>query len=133
MKDENIQEVNFISPEKGEKMVEKDCPIENTLKLIHGKWKSVIIYQISKYEPCRFSELQKLIPDCSKRMLALQLKDLEEASIIQKRVYSTVPPKTEYSLTEVGKSLVPIIRSINQWGKKYNNCNLLGFPSILNN
>lgn len=101
-------------------MVEKDCPIENTLKLINGKWKSVIIYQISKYEPCRFSELQKLIPDCSKRMLALQLKDLEEASIIQKRVYSTVPPKTEYSLTEVGKSLVPIIRSINQWGKKYN-------------
>lgn len=120
MKDKNIQEVNFISPEKGEKMVEKDCPIENTLKLINGKWKSVIIYQISKYEPCRFSELQKLIPDCSKRMLALQLKDLEEASIIQKRVYSTVPPKTEYSLTEVGKSLVPIIRSINQWGKKYN-------------
>ena len=53
-------------------------------------------------------------------MLALQLKDLEEARIIQKRVYSTVPPKTEYSLTEVGKSLVPIIRSINQWGKKYN-------------
>jgi DNA-binding HxlR family transcriptional regulator len=120
LKDKNIQEVNFISPEKGEKMVEKDCPIENTLKLINGKWKSVIIYQISKYEPCRFSELQKLIPDCSKRMLALQLKDLEEASIIQKRVYSTVPPKTEYSLTEVGKSLVPIIRSINQWGKKYN-------------
>ena len=100
-------------------MVEKDCPIENTLKLINGKWKGVIIYQISEYEPCRFSELQKLIPDCSKRMLALQLKDLEEASIIQKRVYSTVPPKTEYSLTEVGKSLVPIIRSINQWGKKY--------------
>ena len=55
----------------------------------------------------------------SKRMLALQLKDLEGANIIQKRVYSTVPPKTEYSLTEVGKSLVPIIRSINQWGKKY--------------
>ena len=45
-------------------MVEKDCPIENTLKLINGKWKSVIIYQISEYEPCRFSELQKLNPDC---------------------------------------------------------------------
>lgn len=67
-------------------MVEKDCPIENTLKLINGKWKSVIIYQISEYEPCRFSELQKLIPDCSKRMLALQLKDLEE-QILYKSVF----------------------------------------------
>lgn len=114
-------------------MVEKDCPIENTLKLINGKWKSVIIYQISEYEPCRFSELQKLIPDCSKRMLALQLKDLEGANIIQKRVYSTVPPKTEYSLTEVGKSLVPIIRSINQWGKKYTKNKILPItcPSII--
>lgn len=114
-----MQEVNFISPVKGVKMVRKDCPIENTLKLINGKWKSVIIYQISTHGPCHFSELQKLIPDCSKRLLALQLKDLEKAGIIQKQVYSEVPLKTEYTLTEVGESLIPIIKSINQWGKKY--------------
>lgn len=100
-------------------MAEKDCPIENTIKLINGKWKSVIIYRLFQYQKCRFSELQKLIPDCSKRMLALQLKDLEEAGIIQKRVISTVPAKTEYLLTEYGQTLEPVIKSIDQWGRKY--------------
>ena len=110
-------------------MVEKDCPIENTLKLINGKWKSVIIYQISEYEPCRFSELQKLIPDCSTtKMTAAWRKQMERLIrsmnflmirwwILQTTIWTF--SLTEYSLTEVGKSLVPIIRSINQWGKKY--------------
>lgn len=57
-------------------MVEKDCPIENTLKLINGKWKSVIIYQISEYEPCRFSELQKLIPGVFKENVGSSTKGL---------------------------------------------------------
>lgn len=95
----------------------KDCPIENTLKLIHGKWKSVIIYQLSQYQPCRFSELQKLIPECSKRMLALQLKELESDGLIDKQVYATVPPKTEYSLTVDGQTLQPIIAAMDQWGR----------------
>lgn len=100
-------------------MTEKDCPIESTLRLINGKWKSVIIHQLNKYEPCHFSELQKLIPDCSKRMLALQLKDLEESGIIQKQVLPTTPTQTQYSLTSFGKTLTPIVQSLNQWGKKY--------------
>lgn len=94
-----------------------DCPIENTLKLINGKWKSVIIYQLSKYQPCRFSELQKLIPDCSKRLLAMQLKELEKDGLINKKVFATVPPKTAYSLTAVGQTLKPVVTAMNQWGK----------------
>ncbi|MEY8442591.1 helix-turn-helix domain-containing protein [Lactobacillaceae bacterium 24-114] len=100
-------------------MTEKKCAIENTLKLINGKWKSVIIYQLSQHEPCHFSDLQKLIPDSSKRLLALQLKDLEKNNLIKKKVLSTVPLKTEYSLTNAGKTLVPIITSLNQWGNKF--------------
>lgn len=98
----------------------ENCPIENTLKLINGKWKSVIIYRLCEYQVCRFSELQKLIPGCSKRMLALQLKELERDRIVNKKVYDTVSPKTEYSLTDFGRTLQPVVESMNQWGKQLN-------------
>lgn len=95
----------------------KRCPIEKTLKQISGKWKSVIIYMLLKHQTCRFNELQKLIPDCSRRMLALQLKELEHDGLIVKKVYPVVPPKTEYSLTERGKNLKPVVEGLQQWGK----------------
>lgn len=98
---------------------------ENTLSIIAGKWKSVIIYYLLQRKVCRFSELQKLIPDCSKRMLALQLKDLEKAKIINKKVYPVVPPKTEYSLTDLGKTLFPVIKVMDDWGANYRNFNYL--------
>lgn len=92
------------------------CPIEATLKLISGKWKSVIIYQLLQNPVCRFNELQKLIPDCSRRMLSLQLKELEQDNLIKKKVYPVVPPKTEYSLTERGKSLRSVVEGMQEWG-----------------
>lgn len=101
-------------------MVKRDCPIEETLQLIAGKWKGVIIYQLFQNQKCCFSELQKLIPDCSKRMLALQLKELEKSNVIQKNVLATSPTKTEYSLTSFGKTLEPVIESINAWGEQKN-------------
>lgn len=79
-----------------------DCPIEDTLSQIAGKWKSVIIYMLLQHEPCRFNELEKLIPDCSRRMLSLQLKELESDGLVNKKIYPVVPPKTEYSLTAHG-------------------------------
>lgn len=95
----------------------QQCPIENTLKLISGKWKSVIIYMLLKHLTCRFNELQKLIPDCSRRMLSLQLKDLERDGLVVKKVYPVVPPKTEYSLTERGKSLKEVVEGMQKWGQ----------------
>lgn len=95
----------------------EDCPIETTLKQISGKWKSVIIFRLLEHPQCRFNELQKLIPECSRRMLALQLKELEHDGLISKTVYPVVPPKTEYSLTERGKKLKPVIEGLTRVGK----------------
>ena len=85
-------------------------------KQISGKWKSVIIFRLLEHPRCRFNELQKLIPECSRRMLALQLKELEHDGLISKTVYPVVPPKTEYSLTERGKKLKPVIEGLQEWG-----------------
>lgn len=96
------------------------CPVESTLQVISGKWKSVILYHLIKSKVCRFSELQKKMPNCSRRMLALQLNELEEDGIIVKKIYPVVPPKTEYSLTDFGKTLIPIVLEMEKWGEMYN-------------
>ncbi|MCQ5245864.1 MULTISPECIES: helix-turn-helix domain-containing protein [Lactobacillus] len=96
------------------------CPVESTLQIISGKWKSVIIYHLIKQKNCRFNELQKLMPNCSRRMLSLQLKELENDQIISKTVYPSVPPKTSYRLTNLGNSLTPLILEMEKWGVKYN-------------
>ena len=96
------------------------CPVESTLQVISGKWKSVILYHLIKSKVCRFSELQKKMPNCSPRMLALQLNELEKDGIIVKKIYPVVPPKTEYSLTDFGKTLIPIVLEMEKWGEMYN-------------
>lgn len=95
------------------------CPVESTLQIISGKWKSVIIYHLIKQKNCRFNELQKLMPNCSRRMLSLQLKELENDQIISKTDPS-VPPKTSYRLTNIGNSLTPLILEMEKWGVMYN-------------
>lgn len=100
-------------------MIEEECPIAKTMKLLQGKWKGVIIYLLFQQKVCHFSELQHLIPNCSKRLLALQLKELEKQGVVEKRVYPTVPVRTEYLLTDFGKSLIPILQSMNDWGSDY--------------
>ncbi|MDX5080536.1 helix-turn-helix domain-containing protein [Lactobacillus paragasseri] len=96
------------------------CPVESTLQIISGKWKSVIIYHLIKQKNYRFNELQKLMPNCSRRMLSLQLKELENDQIISKTVYPSVPPKTSYRLTNIGNSLTPLILEMEKWGVMYN-------------
>jgi len=92
------------------------CPVEETLKVIGGKWKPVIIYFIST-EVRRFGELLKLINGISKRMLTAQLRELEDDQIINRKVYAVVPPRVDYTLTEVGQSLMPVINLMCQWGE----------------
>ncbi|WP_308556355.1 helix-turn-helix domain-containing protein [uncultured Lactobacillus sp.] len=96
------------------------CPVESTLQIISGKWKSVIIYHLIKEKNCRFSELQRLIPNCSRRMLSLQLKELINDHIISKNIIPSVPLKTSYSLTPLGKTLMPLILEMERWGEQYN-------------
>ncbi|MCP9328718.1 winged helix-turn-helix transcriptional regulator [Liquorilactobacillus satsumensis] len=96
------------------------CPVESTLQIISGKWKSVILYHLFKQKLCHFGELHSAIADCSRRMLALQLRELEDDGIIKKTIFSEIPLRTDYTLTEFGQTLRPVVASLEQWGIQYN-------------
>jgi DNA-binding HxlR family transcriptional regulator len=96
-----------------------NCEKELTLSVIGGKWKMLILWHLGKEGTKRFNELKSLMPDITQRMLVNQLRELEEDLIVHREVYPVVPPKVEYSLTEEGKSLIPILESMYQWGKNY--------------
>jgi len=92
------------------------CPVNTALKIIGGKWRLLIIYQM-KNEKKRFGELKRLIPSISEKMLIQELKKLTEAGIVYRKAYKEIPPKVEYSLTEEGRKVLPIIDQINEFGK----------------
>lgn len=94
---------------------EYQCSMELTLELIGGKWKTLIIWHLAK-ETMRFGELKNKLPNITQKMLTQQLRVLEENGLVNRHIYAQVPPKVEYSLTEAGKSLIPILISLNQWG-----------------
>ncbi len=94
------------------------CPVEAALEAIGGKWKGVILYHLHGGTK-RFNELRRLIPDITQRMLTKQLRELEADQILHRKVYAEVPPKVEYSLTEFGLSLTPILTALQQWGSEY--------------
>ena len=95
------------------------CPVTTTLSVIGGKWKPIILY-IVRAETKRFGEIKQLIPAITQKMLTQQLRELEEDGIVNRKVYAVVPPKVEYSLTEYGRSLAPILDAMEAWGQKHN-------------
>ena len=94
------------------------CPVEATLDLIDGKWKAVILYHLLD-DTIRFNELGRRLSRITQRMLTRQLRELETAGLIHREVYAEVPPRVEYSLTKLGRSLEPVIRSLWGWGSTY--------------
>ena len=100
------------------KNAEYKCPLEATMEIIGGKYKGVIIGHLIN-KTLRYSELQKLISHATPKMLIQQLKELEADGIINRKLYPVVPPKTEYSLTERKKKLIPAIVELNKWGINY--------------
>ncbi|HBH0773444.1 TPA: helix-turn-helix transcriptional regulator [Clostridioides difficile] len=94
------------------------CPIEATLALIGGKYKTLILWHL-KDTILRFNELKKLIPKATPKMLTQQLRELESDGLIIRVVYPVVPPKVEYSLSDFGKSIIPILDSMCDWGTDY--------------
>lgn len=111
---------NEINSKRFDNMVEQigkygGCPVSATLKVIGGKWKPLILYFVS-VDVNRFGQLQRMMPDCSKRMMTTQLRELEADGIINRKVYAEVPPKVEYTLTEKGESLRPLFQMLSQWG-----------------
>lgn len=92
------------------------CKFETALEILIGKWKPVILHRLFANGTMRFSELQKAIPDITKKMLAQQLRELEYHDIIRREVYPQVPPKVEYSITEYGRRMTPVLQAMNDWG-----------------
>ena len=92
-----------------------NCGLDLIGEVLYGKWKIRLLWFINEgYK--RPSELQRKIPDASRRVLYMQLKELEDHELITKKIYPVVPPKVEYSLTEFGKTLIPVIAVLGQWG-----------------
>lgn len=95
------------------------CEIEVTLEILSGKWKALLIWNLHLHETIRYNEFRRLIPSITQKMLTQQLKDLEKYGIISRKVYPSVPPMVEYRLTSLGQGLIPIMQSMDEWGKNY--------------
>ena len=94
------------------------CPVEATLDLIGGKYKALILWHLSDGK-LRFSELRKTIKNATPKMLTQQLRELESQKLIHREVFPVVPPHVEYSLTDLGRSLLPILVAMRDWGANY--------------
>ncbi len=97
----------------------EDTPFGYTMSLISGKWKLVILYWLVEVSPIRFNELQRLLGSISYKTLSTQLKELERDGLIVRKEYPQIPPKVEYSLSEKGRSLYPVMESMCKWGTQH--------------
>lgn len=95
-----------------------NCPVELAIRIIGGKWKPVIIWHLRE-EKKRFGELKKEIKGITVKMLAQQLRELEQDGLVSRKMYYEVPPRVEYSLTELARELEPALNELAAWGKKY--------------
>lgn len=107
---------------------EFNCEKELTLSIISGKWKIIIIYYLETEGVLRFSEIKRLLPKITHKVLTTQIRELEEDGIVHRNVFPEVPSKVEYSLTILGQSLIPIVLMMDEWGKK----NIKHFPIAKN-
>lgn len=103
---------------KAKQTREIDCPVAATLQLIGGKWKPIIMYCL-RSETRRFGEISARIPTISRKVLTEQLKELEEDHLIIRTQYKEIPPRVEYSLTTLGKSMAPVFSEIEKWGLEH--------------
>lgn len=92
------------------------CPIEYTIEVLSGKWKMHVIWQIAKQEFIRFNELRRQLNGISNVMLTHTLQELQEAGVIHRNQYNEIPPRVEYSLTDLGKGLLPVFEVLGKWG-----------------
>lgn len=94
------------------------CGVEVTLEVIGGKWKGVILWHLT-HKTLRFSQLQRRMSGVTQKMLTQQLRELEAHGLVHRRVFPEVPPRVEYSLTEKGRSVSPILARMCEWGKNH--------------
>lgn len=94
------------------------CPYATAQRLISGKWAILILHYLQG-GPIRFNELQRLMPKMTHATLSVQLKTLVENGLVERKQYESIPPKVEYSLTEIGKKFVPVMEAMKKWGQEY--------------
>lgn len=105
------------------------CPVEAALDIIGGKWKSILLFRILEGTR-RFNELRRLQPSLTPRMLATQLRELHRDGLIARTVYAEVPPKVEYSITEFGRTLEPVLLALTKWAEKHMLPRIVGQASV---
>ena len=98
---------------------ENSCPVTATMKVLGGKWKPILINAIYHTAPARFGELKRSVIGITQSMLTQQLRELEDDGIISRKIYAEIPPKVEYTLTEFGLTLSPVIQTMANWGLEY--------------
>jgi DNA-binding HxlR family transcriptional regulator len=103
---------------ENEMLINGNCDMAFTLDLIGGRWKPSILWRLA-YGAMRYSDLRRSMPAVSERILILQLRELESAGLISRKVYPEVPPRVEYQLTEMGKSLEPVLNVLTTWGSEH--------------
>jgi DNA-binding HxlR family transcriptional regulator len=108
--------------------IEAQCPMNLTINLLSGKWKLSILWHLTK-GTMRFNELQRLCANITQKTLTLQLRELEKAGLVSRKVYPQVPPKVEYRLSELGVTIIPVLNSMCEWGKDYQKHSNLTLPS----
>lgn len=120
-----LKAYNFVSMKKenstnsiNQKIINASCGTAVTLALISGRWKLNILWQLLEGK-LRYGDIKKRIPNISERMLALQLKEMETDGLVTRTVYPQVPPRVDYELTNLGQSMEPMLRSIDEWGDEY--------------
>lgn len=119
MKNNTIIENQIDKSEKKIVFDESTCPVTATMKVLGGKWKPILINAIYFTSPARFGELKRSVVGITQSMLTSQLRELEDDGIITRKIYAEIPPRVEYTLTEFGLTLSPIIQSMAEWGKQY--------------
>lgn len=97
------------------------CPVATTVYLIGNKWKLLILRELIVTENIRFGQLRKNVDGISQKVLTQNLRELENDMLVKRKIYAEVPPRVEYSLTDIGKTLIPIMNSLAKWGNEYKN------------
>ncbi len=97
------------------------CPITNVISRFGDKWSMLVLFLLNRSETgvMRFNEIRRFMSDCSQKMLSQTLKNLEQSHLVHREVFPEVPPRVEYSLTDTGKSLMPAITALIEWGQKH--------------
>ena len=120
MADSNQQQARLLFRGK-----EFKCSVDVTLAIIGGKWKPAILWHLKK-RTLRFSELERKFPGTTRKMLTQQLRELEADGLIKREVFAQVPPRVEYSYTEHGRTITPVLELMYEWGKQFAQCENAG-------